>query len=117
MTGLYPHQAVVGDMNEEGSNNEFWKRVGSSAYLGFKSQGVVTLSEPLREAGYQRLRGFERQFALIGGACEQFTEFRSWQNKRPITRFGSADCAIGTLMATQWGTDPTYDTSAYSCFC
>jgi hypothetical protein len=104
MSGLYPHQAGVGDMNEQGAANELWRRIGSPAYLGFKKEGVVTLPESLREAGYQTFmagkwhlgqdeacwpgqRGFERHFALIGGACEQFTGYRSWQKKGPITKF------------------------------
>ena len=53
MSGLYPHQAGVGDMNEQGAANELWRRIGSPAYLGFKKEGVVTLPEALREAGYQ----------------------------------------------------------------
>ena len=82
MTGLYPHQAGVGDMNEVGSNNELWQRVGSPSYLGLKSHGIVTLPEVLRAAGYQTFmagkwhlgkapenwphaRGFDRSFALI----------------------------------------------------
>jgi arylsulfatase A-like enzyme len=104
MTGLYPHQAGVGDMNEQGAANELWRRIGSPAYLGFQKQGIVTLPEALREAGYQTFmagkwhlgqdescwpgqRGFDRHFALIGGACEQFTGYRSWQKKGPITKF------------------------------
>ena len=104
LTGLYPHQAGMGDMNELGSNNEFWRRVGSSAYLGFKTSGIVTLPEALRAAGYQTFmagkwnlgkasqnwpgeRGFDQNFALIGGACEQFTGYRSWRKKGPITLF------------------------------
>ena len=104
MSGLYPHQAGVGDMNEQGAANDLWRRIGSAAYLGFKKEGVVTLPEALREAGYQTFmsgkshlgqdetywpgrRGFEKQFALIGGACEQFTGYRSWQKKGPITKF------------------------------
>ena len=104
MSGLYPHQAGVGDMNEQGAANELWRRIGSPAYLGFKKEGVVTLPEALREAGYQTFmagkwhlgqdeacwpgqRGFDRHFALIGGACEQFTGYRSWQKKGPITKF------------------------------
>jgi len=104
MSGLYPHQAGVGDMNERGAANALWRRIGSPAYLGFKKEGVVTLPEALREAGYQTFmagkwhlgqdescwpgrRGFDRQFALIGGACEQFTGFPSWQKKGPITTF------------------------------
>jgi len=104
MSGLYPHQAGVGDMNEQGSANELWRRIGSPAYLGFKKEGVVTLPEALREAGYQTFmagkwhlgqdesfwpgqRGFDKHFALIGGACEQFTGYRAWQKKGPITKF------------------------------
>ena len=104
MSGLYPHQAGVGDMNEQGAANKFWASIGSAAYLGFKKEGVVTLPESLREAGYQTFmcgkwhlgqdescwpgqRGFDRHFALIGGACEQFTGYRSWQKKGPITKF------------------------------
>ena len=104
MSGLYPHQAGVGDMNEQGAADELWRRIGSEAYLGFKKEGVVTLPESLREAGYQTFmsekwhlgqeesrwpgqRGFDRHFALIGGACEQFTGYRSWQKKGPITKF------------------------------
>lgn len=104
MTGLYPHQAGMGDMNEEGSNNELWKRVGSPAYLGLKTQGIVTLPEVLRATGYQtfmagkwhlgkstenwpQARGFEHSFALIGGASEHFTGYRSWQKQGPITLF------------------------------
>jgi arylsulfatase len=119
MTGLYPHQAGVGDMNEEGDKNELWKRVGSPAYLGLKP-------EVLRAAGYQTFmagkwhlgkaeenwpgsRGFERQFALIGGACEQFTGFRSWQNKGPITRFVSDGRVVESLPPDFYTTDTFTD--------
>jgi arylsulfatase len=104
MSGLYPHQAGVGDMNQQGVANEFWRRIGSDAYLGFKKEDVVTLPESLREAGYQTFmsgkwhlgqdescwpdqRGFDGHFALIGGACEYFSGYRSWQKKGPITNF------------------------------
>jgi arylsulfatase A-like enzyme len=30
MSGLSPYQAGVGDMNEQGAANEFWRRVGSA---------------------------------------------------------------------------------------
>lgn len=126
MTGLYPHQAGVGDMNEEGDKNVLWKRVGSPAYLGLKPQGIVTLPEVLRAAGYQTFmagkwhlgkaeenwpgsRGFERQFALIGGACEQFTGFRSWQNKGPITQFVSDGRVVESLPPDFYTTDAFTD--------
>lgn len=122
MTGLYPHQAGVGDMNEEGANNEFWKRVGSPAYLGLKTRGIVTLPEVLRAAGYQTFmagkwhlgkapecwphsRGFDRSFALIGGACEQFTGYRSWQQKGPITLFVDDGQKVEKLPSDFYSTD------------
>jgi arylsulfatase len=126
MTGLYPHQAGVGDMNEEGSNNEFWKRVGSPAYLGLKSHGIVLLPEVLRAAGYQTFmagkwhlgkdpecwphaRGFDRSFALIGGACEQFTGYRSWQQKGPITLFVENGQKVEKLPSDFYTTDTFTD--------
>lgn len=126
MTGLYPHQAGVGDMNEEGTNNEFWKRVGSPAYLGLKSHGIVTLPEVLQSAGYQTFmagkwhlgkapecwphsRGFDRSFALIGGACEQFTGYRSWQQKGPITLFVENGEKVEKLPSNFYSTDTFTD--------
>jgi arylsulfatase len=126
MTGLYPHQAGVGDMNEEGSNNELWKRVGSPAYLGLKPRGIVMLPEVLRAAGYQTFmagkwhlgkaeenwpgsRGFDKHFALIGGACEQFTGFRSWQQKGPITLFIENGQKVEKLPSTFYSTDTFTD--------
>jgi len=103
LTGLYPHQAGLGDMNARGPSNPFWKKVGSPAYLGFKKphQGVATLPEILRSRGYQTYmsgkwhlgdtadnwpsaRGFERTFSLIPGAHEHFTGRHAWQEKGPI---------------------------------
>ncbi len=127
MTGLYPHQAGVGDMNEQGEANVLWRRIGSPAYLGFKKQGIVTLPEALREAGYQTFmagkwhlgqdescwpgqRGFDRHFALIGGACEQFSGFRSWQKKGPITKFVHNGKRVETLPPDFYTTDTFTDT-------
>jgi arylsulfatase len=113
-------------MNEEGDKNELWKRVGSPAYLGLKPQGIVTLPEVLRATGYQTFmagkwhlgkaeenwpgsRGFERQFALIGGACEQFTGFLSWKNQGPITRFVSDGRVVESLPPDFYTTDTFTD--------
>lgn len=126
MTGLYPHQAGVGDMNEEGSNSKLWQRVGSPAYLGFKTQGIVTLPEVLRAAGYQtfmagkwhlgkavenrpHVRGFERSFAMIGGASEHFTGYRSWQKQGPITLFVDDDRKVEKLPSDFYSTDTFTD--------
>jgi arylsulfatase len=126
LSGLYPHQAGVGDMNEQGAGNEFWRRLGSPAYLGFKTEGVVTLSEALREAGYQTFlagkwhlgqeearwpgrRGFDRHFALLGGACEHFTGYRSWQKDGPITKFVLHGTPVATLPPDFYTTDTFTD--------
>jgi arylsulfatase A-like enzyme len=126
MTGLYPHQAGVGDMNEEGDKNELWTRVGSPAYLGLKPHGIVTLPEVLQAAGYQTFmagkwhlgkatenwpgsRGFDKHFALIGGACEQFTGFRSWQQKGPITLFVENGQKVEKLPSNFYSTDTFTD--------
>ncbi|MFN4260823.1 MAG: arylsulfatase [Gemmataceae bacterium] len=126
MSGLYPHQAGVGDMNEAGPDNPFWKKVGSPAYLGFKRDGIVTLPEAMQLAGYQTFmsgkwhlgnkpgswphdRGFDRCFALIGGACEQFTGYRSWQNKGPITLFVENNRKVDQLPENFYTTDTFTD--------
>ena len=46
LTGLYPHQAGVGDMTQDR---------GDGAYQGFLNDRCVTLAEPLRAAGYRTL--------------------------------------------------------------
>jgi arylsulfatase len=113
-------------MNEEGSKNELWKQVGSPAYLGFKSHGIVTLPEVLRAAGYQTFmvgkwhlgqapecwphaRGFDHSFALIGGACEQFTGYRSWQQTGPITLFVENGRKVEKLPSDFYTTDTFTD--------
>ena len=50
MTWLYPHQAGVGDMNDQGAANELWRRIGSPAYLGFKNRA----SSPCRRRCVRR---------------------------------------------------------------
>ncbi|TVP96784.1 MAG: arylsulfatase [Planctomycetaceae bacterium] len=126
LSGLYPHQAGVGDMNEQGARSDLWRRIGSPAYLGFKTEGIVTLPEALRAAGYQTFmsgkwhlgqeqirwpgqRGFDRHFALIGGACEQFTGYRSWQKKGPISRFVLNGEIVKELLPDFYTTDTFTD--------
>ncbi len=76
LTGLYNHQAGVGDMVNP---------KGTPTYQGFLNENCVTIAEALRPAGYRPLmsgkwhvgedrphwptdRGFEHYFGLISGA-------------------------------------------------
>lgn len=81
MTGLYPHQAGIGDMVNP--------KYDSEAYQGYLDDKCVTIAEVLRDAGYTTLmsgkwhvgedrphwptdRGFDRYFGLISGAANYF---------------------------------------------
>ncbi len=80
LTGLYQHQAGVGDMNND---------LGLPAYQGYLNDECMTLAEVLKSAGYDtymagkwhvgmdrehwpRKRGFDRYFGLINGASNYF---------------------------------------------
>ncbi len=80
LTGLYAHQAGIGDM----VGNR-----GYPAYQGYLNEACVTIAEALKPAGYRTLmsgkwhvgenrphwptdRGFDRYFGLIGGAANYF---------------------------------------------
>jgi len=82
LTGLYPHQAGVGGMD----NSE-----GVPSYQGFLNRRCVTIAEVLKTAGYRtymsgkwhvgtqkghwpRDRGFDRYFGLINGASNFFNK-------------------------------------------
>jgi arylsulfatase A-like enzyme len=80
LTGLYPHQAGVGDMEPD---------LGNPAYQGFLNDRCVTIAEVLRANGYRTLmagkwnvgytrphwpvdRGFDHSFGLLRGASDYF---------------------------------------------
>jgi arylsulfatase A-like enzyme len=80
LTGLYPHQAGIGDMVENR---------GVPSYQGYLNDRCVTIAEALRQGGYRTLmsgkwhvgetrphwptdRGFDRYFGLISGASNYF---------------------------------------------
>jgi arylsulfatase A-like enzyme len=80
LTGLYPHQAGIGFMVEDG---------GHPGYLGHLNDRCVTIAEVLRDAGYRTLmagkwhvgpnrahwprdRGFDHYFGLIDGSSSYF---------------------------------------------
>jgi len=84
LTGLYPHQAGMGQMtNEKGDINP------PGAYEGYLNDKCVTIAEVLKTAGYTTLmagkwhvgesrphwpvdRGFDRYYGLISGAANYF---------------------------------------------
>lgn len=80
LTGLYPHQAGVGQMVDN---------LGYPSYQGYLNKNSVTIAEALKGAGYRTLmagkwhvgskpenwprkRGFDRYFGLIDGASSYF---------------------------------------------
>jgi arylsulfatase len=88
MTGLYPHQAGVGDMVDEYAAG-VRARLNSRAYEDHLSAQAPTIAEVLRPAGYGTLmsgkwhlgyrppewpaaRGFEHSFAQIQGAMNYY---------------------------------------------
>lgn len=83
LTGLYPHQAGVGDMMNTRSE---------PAYQGYLNKNCVTIAEALRPFGYATFmagkwhvgqakehwptrRGFDHYFGLIDGASSYFGNF------------------------------------------
>lgn len=84
LTGLYPHQAGMGDMVTDHRRTH-----ETGSYQGWLSQNAVTLAEVLRQAGYNTYmsgkwhvgedsidwpvqRGFDKYFGLISGACSYY---------------------------------------------
>ncbi len=125
LTGLYPHQAGMGDMNARGPDDPFWSRIGAPSYLGFRKD-VPTLAEALRAAGYQTfmagkwhlgdtpdnwpsVRGFERTFSLVIGASEHFTGYYAWRNQGPIAPFILDGQKLDTLPPNFYSTDTFTD--------
>lgn len=99
MTGLYPHQAGMGDMVEGRLRKD---STFLPAYQGWLSQNAVTIAEVLQQAGYQTYlsgkwhlgndephwpdnRGFERTFAMIHGAGNYFND-EPWASKDQFRR-------------------------------
>ncbi len=86
LTGMYPHQAGMGDMVE---GRLLKDSTFLSAYQGWLNEKTPTIAELLKEAGYQTFisgkwhvgdapeywpdkRGFDRSFSLINGASNYF---------------------------------------------
>lgn len=88
MTGLYPHQAQVGDMVDEYARR-IREKFNSPAYSDRLNPQAPTIAEALRGAGYRTFmsgkwhlgyrtnewpaaRGFDRSFAVIEGAMNYY---------------------------------------------
>ncbi|HXI00697.1 MAG TPA: arylsulfatase [Sphingobacteriaceae bacterium] len=91
LTGLYNHQAGVGNMDDN---------LGFPAYQGYLNQNCVTIAEALKSGGYRTLmagkwhvgskpenwprkRGFDRYFGLINGASS-FFDLKPYRPKQKL---------------------------------
>lgn len=92
MTGLYPHQAGIGEMTEGPVKNSAKERISDAphGYKGYLNRNCVTLAEVLKEAGYHTYmtgkwhlgiqgmdklplqRGFDRYYGILSGASSYF---------------------------------------------
>lgn len=88
MTGVYPHQAHVGDMVDEYAQ-KVRETLNTPAYSDHLNPNTPTIPEALRDAGYRTLmagkwhlgyrtsewpaaRGFDRSFSVIEGAMNYY---------------------------------------------
>lgn len=93
LTGLYQHQAGVGDMVNHRD---------VPAYQGYLNQNCVTIAEALKQGGYNTLmagkwhvgtdpshwpvkRGFDHYFGLIDGASSYFTPTTPYRPNQKLT--------------------------------
>jgi arylsulfatase len=98
LTGLYPHQAGMGDMTGGGA-----KERPEGPYQGYLNHNCVTMAELLHGAGYStymsgkwhvgekaehwpRKRGFDRYFGLISGASSYFEILQQESPRRVMVR-------------------------------
>lgn len=89
MTGLFAHQAGIGQMSEEPRDTSLF-HWGTPGYQGFLNRNCVTLAEVLSTAGYHTYmsgkwhlgmhgeskmplqRGFEKYYGILAGAASYF---------------------------------------------
>ena len=98
LTGLYAHQAGIGQMTEEPENPDTY-HWGTPGYQGFLNRHCVTIAEALKTNGYHTYmtgkwhvgmhgqekwplqRGFDRYYGILAGA----TSYRKPQGGRGLT--------------------------------
>ncbi|MSU24090.1 MAG: arylsulfatase [Opitutus sp.] len=124
LTGLYPHQAHVGNMTQD-------QGVDSPGYRGTLQADSVTLAEVLREAGYHTSmvgkwhlhqpktdvkptdRGFDDFYGMLGGfnSCWDESPFYTrWPKDRPPRTYTSPkDGVPGTFYSTDAFADYSLD--------
>ncbi|MFB2121633.1 arylsulfatase [Parapedobacter sp. 2B3] len=90
LTGMYPHNAGMGGMTDT--------RLTLPAYQGYLNDACMTMGELFENAGYRTYfsgkwhvgdsswcwpvnRGFEKSFALIGGATDYFDPYKGNYSK------------------------------------
>ncbi|MCS6850610.1 MAG: arylsulfatase [Gemmataceae bacterium] len=100
LTGLYPHQAGIGDMIDPHSDL-IRQHANSPQYSDHLSRSAVTIAELLRDAGYctymvgkwhlgyragerPRDRGFDRYFGIIGGADSYWKPRSLYLDDEPV---------------------------------
>ncbi|WP_291034090.1 arylsulfatase [Dyadobacter sp. 50-39] len=93
LTGLYPHQAGVGDMVQD---------KGTPAYKGYLSKNSVTIAQLLKTAGYHTIvsgkwhvglvpsawavnRGFDQSFTLQNNGASYFNSEPLYNDGRTVT--------------------------------
>ncbi|WP_254560217.1 arylsulfatase [Dyadobacter diqingensis] len=93
LTGLYPHQAGIGDMIQD---------KGSPAYQGYLSKHSVTIAELLKTAGYHTIvsgkwhvgqvesalahnRGFDKSFTMQNNGSSYFNSEPIYNDGRTVT--------------------------------
>lgn len=93
LTGLYPHQAGVGDMVQD---------KGTPAYQGYLSKSSVTIAQLLKTAGYNTIvsgkwhvglvpsasavnRGFDQSFTLQNNGASYFNSEPLYNDGRTVT--------------------------------
>lgn len=90
LTGLYPHQAGIGEMTEESSDDNRKQSHRPHGYKGYLNRNCVTIAEVLKTAGYHTYmvgkwhlgtheqdrwplqRGFDRYYGILKGASSYF---------------------------------------------
>jgi arylsulfatase len=114
MTGLYQHQAGVGDMMNTRKE---------PAYEGYLNQNCVTIAEALKQGGYNTFmagkwhigqapehwpvkRGFDHYFGLIDGASSYFNPTMPYRPNQKLT------IALDDKEFTPWPN--WYSTNAYA---